>query len=43
MSLDDRDWYREAQREREKQRKIDETRNKFSMFSRRHLGRSGSA
>lgn len=38
MSLDDRDWYREAQREREKQRKIDETRAKFSVFSRKHMG-----
>jgi len=38
MSLDDRDWYREAQREREKQRQIDETRAKFSMFSRKHMG-----
>ncbi len=37
MSLDDRDWYRDAQREREKQRQIDETRAKFSMFSRKHL------
>jgi len=38
MSLDDRDWYRDAQREREKQRQIDETRTKFSAFSRKHLG-----
>lgn len=37
MSLDDRDWYRDAQREREKQRQIDETRAKFSMFSHKHL------
>lgn len=38
MSLDDRDWYREAQREREMQRKIDETRATFSVFSRKHIG-----
>jgi aspartyl protease family protein len=38
MSLDDRDWYRDAQREREKRRQIDETRAKFSVFSRKHLG-----
>jgi aspartyl protease family protein len=38
MSLDDRDWHREAHREREKQRKIDETRAKFSAFSRKYMG-----
>ncbi len=38
MSLDDRDWYRDAQRERAKQRKMDETRSRFSAFSRKHLG-----
>jgi len=36
--MQDRDWYREALREREKQRQIDETRAKFSVFSRKHLG-----
>lgn len=38
MGLEDRDWYRDAQREREKQRQIDETRAKFSVFSRKNLG-----
>ena len=37
MGLDDRDWYREALREREKQRRIDETRSKFSAFTHKHL------
>ncbi len=37
MGMEDRDWYREAQREREKQRQIDETRAKFSVFSRKNL------
>lgn len=40
MGVEDRDWYRDAQREREKQRQIDETRAKFSDFSRHHLGRN---
>lgn len=38
MGLEDRDWYRDAQREREKQRQLDETRSKFAAFSQRHLG-----
>jgi len=38
MGMQDRDWYRETLREREKQRQIDETRAKFSVFSRKHLG-----
>jgi len=37
VGLDDRDWYREALREREKQRRIDETRSKFSAFTDKHL------
>lgn len=40
MSQYDRDWYRDAQREREKKRQIDETRGKFSSFSRKSLGTS---
>jgi aspartyl protease family protein len=39
MGMQDRDGYRDLQREREKQRKIDETRAKFSVFSRQHLAR----
>jgi aspartyl protease family protein len=38
MGVQDRDWYRNAQREKEKQRQIDETRSKFSGFSSKHLG-----
>ena len=38
MGIQDRDWYREAQVEREKQRQIDETRSRFSAFSHKHLG-----
>lgn len=38
MGMQDRGRYREALREREKQRQIDETRAKFSVFSRKHLG-----
>lgn len=33
MSIQERDWYRDAQREKEKQRQIDETRRKFATFS----------
>jgi aspartyl protease family protein len=36
--MQDRDWYRQILRERDKQRKIDETREKFSRFSSKHLG-----
>lgn len=38
MGIEDRDWYRDAQREREKQAQIDETRARFADFSRRQLG-----
>lgn len=38
MGVQDRDWYRDAQIEREKRRQIAETRSKFSTFSRKHLG-----
>jgi len=37
MGTEDRDWHRDAQREREKQRQLDETRAKFSTFSRQNL------
>lgn len=42
MGMDDGDWYREARREREKQRQIDETRARFSAFSDKNL-KSASA
>lgn len=38
MGVEDRDWYRDAQLEREKQRQIDETRSKFASFSQKNLG-----
>jgi len=37
MGVEDRDWYRDAQREREKQRQLDETRSKFAAFSQHNL------
>lgn len=37
MGVQDRDWYRDAQIEREKQGQIDATRSKFAAFSRQHL------
>ena len=36
MGIEDRDWHRDVQLEREKQRQLDETRAKFSTFSRQH-------
>jgi aspartyl protease family protein len=38
MGTEDRDWHSNAQREREKQRQLDETHAKFSTFSRENLG-----
>lgn len=38
MGTEDRDWYRDAQREREKQAQLDKTRAKFASFSRQQLG-----
>jgi aspartyl protease family protein len=37
MGQDDRDWYRDVQREREKQAQMDATRSRFSRFSQRQL------
>lgn len=37
MGVQDRDWYIDAQREREKQGQLDKTRGKFSTFSRKHF------
>lgn len=37
MGMQDRDWYRDALRAKEKQRQIDATRAKFSLFSRKHV------
>jgi aspartyl protease family protein len=42
LGQDDRDWYRDKQRELEKQRQMDETRAKFSVFSRKSFGASVS-
>lgn len=38
MGIEDRDWHLDAQREREKQRQLDETRARFSAFSHQHRG-----
>ena len=38
MGLHDRDWYQKALTEQQKQRQIDQTRAKFTAFSRQHLG-----
>ena len=38
MGMQDRDWYRDALREKEKQRQIEETRAKFSRYSSKNLG-----
>ena len=37
MGMQDRDWYNDQQREREKQRQLDATRAKFAGFSAQHL------
>ena len=36
MGMQDRDWYKNALREKEKQRQMDATRTKFALFSRKH-------
>jgi aspartyl protease family protein len=38
MGMQGWDWYRIAQRKREKQRKVDATRASFSVFTRKHMG-----
>lgn len=42
MGTEDRDWQRDAQRELEKQRQLDDTRDKFASFSSKHLGRKAA-
>ena len=37
MGIEDRDWYRDAQREKEKERQLAATRAKFSAFTRMNL------
>jgi aspartyl protease family protein len=39
MGIEDRDWYRNAQRERDKQQQMDKTRARFASFSGNHLGK----
>jgi aspartyl protease family protein len=43
MGIEDRDWHRDAQREQEKQRQMDETRAKFANFSRTQLGEKSAS
>lgn len=38
MGMEDRDWYRDALRDKEKQKQINDTRAKFSAFSHKHIG-----
>ena len=38
MGMQDRDWYRDLQREKTKQEQINATRGKFSTFSRKYFG-----
>jgi aspartyl protease family protein len=42
MGIQDRDWYRDLQREKAKQEQINATRGKFSAFSRKHFGGKGA-
>lgn len=37
MGIQDRDWYKDMQREKEKQRQIDATRTRFAGFSKKHM------
>lgn len=43
MGIEDRDWHRDAQREQEKQRQMDETRARFSRFTSKHLGEKNAS
>lgn len=43
MGVEDRDWFRDAQRERDKQRQLNDTRHKFSAFSRNNLRRQAAS
>ena len=42
MGIEDRDGHKDTQRELEKQRQLDHTRDKFASFSNRHLGRKAA-
>jgi aspartyl protease family protein len=42
MGMQDRDWYRDAKREKEKQPQIYATRSKFFSFSRKHSNNKGA-
>lgn len=43
MGVEDRDWYRDAQREKEKERQLAATRAKFARFSQQNLKSSSPA
>jgi aspartyl protease family protein len=40
MGVEDRDWHRDAQRERDKQRQLDDTRHKFASFTSNNMRRN---
>jgi len=40
MGVEDRDWHRDAQRERDKQRQLDDTRHKFASFTSNNMPRN---
>jgi len=40
MGVEDRDWHRDAQRERDKQRQLDDTRHKFASFTNKNMRRN---
>lgn len=42
MGIEDRDWFRDAQRERDKQRQLDDTRHRFVSFSSKNLRSQGT-
>ncbi|MBB1076477.1 clan AA aspartic protease [Rhodoferax sp. 4810] len=43
MGTDDQDNHHDAQRERDKQRQLDETRSKFASFTNKNMGRQGKS
>jgi len=42
MGVEDRDWHRDARRERDKQRQLDDTRHRFTSFTSKNLRRDGA-
>lgn len=42
MGIEDRDWYRDAQREKAKREQLDATKRKFERYTAKHLRNSGN-